>query len=123
MKHTRGQVLGKIAKLRRLYADGRLPENQIKDLEVIPGWSWEPMADKVTKIKVQVTNETIEMGPVRVQVTESGEPTTKKVRVRFIPSPDQQNVIQETRKQPILVQKSDGSWVFEAAGTTGAKST
>jgi hypothetical protein len=71
------------------------------------------MADKVAKMKVQVTNETIEMGPVRVQVTESKEPTTKKVRVRFIPSPDQPNVIQETRKQPSLVQKPDGIWVPE----------
>jgi hypothetical protein len=42
MKHTREQVIAKVAKLRRLYAEGRLAADTIKDLEAIPGWSWVP---------------------------------------------------------------------------------
>lgn len=54
MKHTREQVIAKVAQLRRLYAEGRLAADTIKDLEAIPGWSWVPTMSE--RLKAAVPN-------------------------------------------------------------------
>lgn len=101
--------------------DGRRPDKSINE--------WAVVEDdySVRDIKQTEASALFEQHP-KCEFTPSPitnplpETEVKHRAVEVTPSPMQMPVFVEKRKQPNLVQKPDGSWVPEAAGSTGARS-